>query len=213
QADDVGAVVADQLGRLDAVAGGFVHLLALLVHDPAVAEHALVGGDALGGHAGQQAGLEPAAELVGALHVQINGPGQLRAFAADGAPGGAGVEPDVHDVGVLLPVGCAALADFALGHDVVGVVLVPGVAALPAEQVADRLDGRVGDMVLAALFAVEHRDGHAPDALAADAPVAAVAHHAGHAVVAPGGLPLDAVDGLVDVLLEGVDRSEERRVG
>ena len=50
-----------------------------------------------------------------------------------------------------------------------------------AEQVGDSLDGSIGDVVLAALLAVEDRDGHAPDALAADAPVAAVTDHASHA--------------------------------
>ena len=59
-------------------------------------------------------------------------------------------------------------------------------------------------MVLAALLAVEYRDGHAPDALAADAPVTAVTDHTGHAVMAPPAASC-AVNGLVDVLLEGVD--------
>src|SRR5699024_895017 len=76
------------------------------------------------------------------------------------------------------------------------------------EQVADGLDGSVGDMVLAALLAVEHRDGNAPDALTADAPVAAVADHALHTVMAPDGLPVHAVDGLVDILLESIDGAE-----
>ena len=63
-------------------------------------------------------------------------------------------------------------------------------------------------MVLAALLAVEYRDGHAPDALAADAPVTAVTDHTGHAVMSPRRLPVHAVNGLVDVLLEGVDGAE-----
>ena len=185
-----------------------MHLLALLIYDPAVAQNLLVGGNALSGNAGQQAGLEPAAELVGTLHIHIHGPAQLGTLTADSAPCGAGVEPDIHDVGVLLPVGGTALADLGLGHDVIGIILVPCIAALLAEQVGDGLDGGIGDVVLAALLAVEYRDGHAPDALAADAPVAAVADHAGHAVMAPGGLPLHIINGLVDILLEGVDGAE-----
>src|SRR5699024_2764866 len=196
-------------GGLDAVAGALVHLLALLVHHPAVAQHRLVGGHALAGHAGQQAGLEPAAELVRALHIQVGGIAQLGPLPQDGAPGGAGVEPDVHDVGVLGPLGAAAvLAHFARGDDLLGLVLIPGVRALAAEQVADRLDGGVGDVVLTALFAVDSGDGHAPGALAADASVAAVPHHAVHPVVAPLGHPLVAVHRLLDILLEGVDGAE-----
>ena len=125
-------------------------------------------------------------ELISTFHVHINRIGQLRALAADSAPGRAGVEPNVHDVGIFLPIGSAALADFALGHDLVGIVLIPGVAALLAEQVGDSLDGSIGDVVLATLLAVEDRDGHAPDALTADAPVAAVTDHASHTVMAPG---------------------------
>ena len=208
QTDDVSTVVADDLTGLHAVAGGLVHLLALGIDDPAVAQDLAVRGHTLGGDAGQQTGLEPAAELVGTLHIHVNGPAQLGALTADSAPGGAGVEPDVHDVGVLLPVGGTALADLGLGQDVVGIVLVPGVAALLAEQVGHSLDGGIGDMVLAALLAVEYRDGHAPDALAADAPVTAVTDHTGHAVMAPRRLPVHAVNGLVDVLLEGVDGAE-----
>ena len=63
-------------------------------------------------------------------------------------------------------------------------------------------------MVFAALLAVEYRDGHTPDALTADAPVAAVTDHASHAVMAPGRLPVYAVDGLVDILFESVDGAE-----
>ena len=140
QTDDVSTVVADDLTGLHAVAGGLVHLLALGIDDPAVAQDFAVRGHTLGGDAGQQTGLEPAAELVGTLHIHINGPAQLRALTADSAPGGAGVEPDVHDVGVLLPVGGTALADLGLGQDVVGIVLVPGIAALLAEQVGHSLD-------------------------------------------------------------------------
>ena len=208
QTDDISTVIADNLRRLHAVACGLVHLLALGIDDPAMAQNLAVRGNALGGNAGQQAGLEPAAELVGALHIHIDRPVQLGALTADSTPSGAGVEPDVHDIGVLLPIRSTALADLGLGHDVVGIILVPGVAALLAEQVGDSLDGSIGDVVLAALLAVEYRDGHAPDALAADAPVTAVTDHTGHAVMAPRRLPVHAVNGLVDVLLEGVDGAE-----
>ena len=208
QTDDVGTVVTNDFAGFHAVASGLVHLLAFFVDDPAMAQHLAVRSLALGGNAGQQAGLEPTTELIGTFHVHINRIGQLRALAADSAPGRAGVEPNVHDVGIFLPIGSAALADFALGHDLVGIVLIPGVAALLAEQVGDSLDGSIGDVVLATLLAVEDRDGHAPDALTADAPVAAVTDHAGHAVMAPGRLPVYTVNSLVDILFESIDGAE-----
>ena len=123
--------------------------------------------------------------------------------------GRTGVKPHIHDVGVLGPLGSATLlADFACGDNLLGLVLVPGIRALLAEQVADRLDGSIRDVVGAALLAVEGRDGHAPGTLTADAPVVAVAHHAGHAVMAPVGHPGDRVDGLVHVLAELGDGAE-----
>ena len=173
-----------------------------------MAQHVFVGRNAPGGNAGEQAGLEPAAELIAALHVQIGGPMQLRALLQHRHMGGAGVEPDVHDVLILLEFDAAALAGITCGKDLAGLIFVPGVAALAAEQIAHRLDGLVGDVILAALLAVESRDGNAPGALAADAPVATVAHHAHHAVMAPAGEPLYLVDGLINVLLEGVDGAE-----
>ena len=209
QADDVCAIVLDDLAGLHAVAGALVHLLALLVHDPAVAQNGLVRCTALGSHAGQQAGLEPAAELVAALHIQIGREAQLGTLFQHSGMGGTGVEPHIHDVGVLGPLGSAALlADFACGDDLLGLVLVPGIRALLAEQVADRLDGGIRDVVGAALLAVEGRDGHTPGTLTAAAPVVAVAHHAGHAVMAPVGHPGDRVDGLVHVLAELGDGAE-----
>ena len=109
-------------------------LLALLVHDPAVAQNGLIGCAALACDTGQQAGLEPAAELVAALHIQIGREAQLGTLFQNGSMGGAGVEPDVHDVGVLGPLGSAALlADFTSGDDLLRVVLIPGVRALLAE--------------------------------------------------------------------------------
>ena len=87
--------------------------------------------------------------------------------------------------------------------------LIPGVAALLAEQVGDRLDGRIGDVVLAALLAVEYRDGHAPDALAARC----TSHCGREPCRSCGhcprpGMPVHAVDGLVAVLFEGVNGAE-----
>ena len=55
--------------------------------------------------------------------------------------------------------------------------LKPGVGALLLEQAGDGVDGLVGADGLAAVLAVEHGDGQAPAALAADAPVGALPDH------------------------------------
>ncbi len=56
-------------------------------------------------------------------------------------------------------------------------------------------DGRRVEQRLAAFLAEEGGQGHAPVALARDAPVGAVLDHAGDALLSPGRQPLDAMDG------------------
>ena len=71
---------------------------------------------------------------------------------------------------------------------------MPGFGAFAFEQVDDfAIECRVDDRLVAA-FAHEDRDRHAPDALAADAPVGARGDHVGDAFLAPRGIPDDLVD-------------------
>ena len=96
--------------------------------------------------------------------------------------GRAGIEPDVADVVDLLPflVGVRAEKAFARA------VHVPGVGAFFFEGVGDALvDGGVlQDLGRAvALLAHEHRDRHAPGALARDHPVGLAVDHAVDAVL------------------------------
>src|SRR5271166_2505679 len=51
------------------------------------------------------------------------------------------------------------------------------------------MDGRIAHK-FAAAFALEHGNGHTPDALARDAPVGPAGNHVGDALLAPGGVPL-----------------------
>ena len=53
------------------IAKRFAHLAALLIEHKAVGEHVLVGRMAGHGDGGEQAALEPAAVLVGALEVEV----------------------------------------------------------------------------------------------------------------------------------------------
>ena len=106
-------------------------------------------------------------------------------------------------------MGLAALgADEALGQQAGGLPVKPDVGALLPEQRRHMGDGLGGDDVGAAVVAVEDGDGHAPDTLAADAPVGALGDHAGHALLAPLGLPLDGVAGLHGRVLDGVHGAE-----
>ena len=124
--------------------------------------------------------------------------------------GRAGIEPDVHDVGLLGELLAAAVfALGALGQDVLRVGGVPGVRTpVRAKKLRDGGDARLVDMVFAAFFAVEDRDRNTPGALARDAPVAAVADHVDHAAAAPLGDEVDLFDLLHRLLLDVVDRAE-----
>ena len=124
--------------------------------------------------------------------------------------GGAGVEPAVQGVGLLLEAGVLAAvgAGEALRQHILRLHLEPGVGALLFKDIGDGVDGLVGADGLAAVLAVEHRDGQAPAALAADAPVGALQDHGAQAVLAPGGDPADVLAGGDGVVLEGLHGAE-----
>ena len=113
-------------------------------------------------------------------------------MAADGGVGDAGVPPHVEDVGVGLEVMPAALgADARLPKVARGVVGEPGVGALGAEELDHGVEGVVVHDGLAAVLAGEGRDGHAPVALAGDAPVRAPLDHRADALDGVAGVELD----------------------
>ena len=95
----------------------------------------------------------------------------------------AGIEPDVENVVDLLPVLVGERPEKTLAR----AVGVPGVGAFLFESVRD---ARIDLFVLqdfdraVALLAHEHRDRHAPGALARDHPVGPALDHAGDAVLA-----------------------------
>ncbi len=209
EADHIRAELIDDVGGIDTVAEGLVHGLALTVHSPAVGQ-ALAVGSALPQRAdsNQQRGLEPAAVLVAALHVHGGGPEAL--IALHGAVvGRAGVKPAVKSVGFFREVDTAAVGALeALWQQLRSVHIKPCVAALLFEDTGNGLDSLVSADGLMAILAVEHGDGQTPAALTGDAPVAALADHGAHAILAPGRQPAHVFAGGHGVLLEGVDRAE-----
>ena len=74
--------------------------------------------------------MEPAAVLVGAFEIEAGRPDAVRAVAQREGVGGAGIEPDVEDVGDLLPfVRVVVVAE----EPRLGALRVPGVGALGLE--------------------------------------------------------------------------------
>src|SRR5690606_16231943 len=185
QAQDVGAVLFDDVEGVDDVAERLGHLAAFAIHHEAVGDDPLVGRLAPGGHRRQEGGLEPAPVLVGALNVEVRRPAQARPLGQHGGVAGARVEPYVLGIGLLAELPAPALG--ALGprrHYGRCRLVEPGVGAFPPEQLHHAVQGFFHHGLVAAA-AVEGGDGHAPDPLAADAPVGPVPYHAGDAGLAP----------------------------
>src|SRR2546425_9705834 len=87
---------------------------------------------------------------------------------------------------------------------------IPGVSALffkPANNIAE--SGEIPEL-LAAGVAVENDDGHAPEALAGNAPVGPARDHVVHALLAPGGTPLDPANFLERLLAKRFGCSTSR---
>ncbi len=112
--------------------------------------------------------MEPAAELVAAFNVHVGRP-RSRPFACSehSEVAGAGVKPDVENVGLFAERGAAALGALVAGaHEFGGRFGIPNVGGVLAELRDDAIEyGFVGKW-LGAAFAIENSDGHAPDALA-----------------------------------------------
>ena len=87
-------------------------------------------------------------------------------------------------------------------HEFGGGFGIPDVGGVLAEESDNAIEnGFVGEGFGAA-FAIENSDGDAPDALARDAPIGARGDHVGHALFAPGGIPLNFLDGVESFFAE-----------
>ena len=152
--------------------------------------------------------MEPAAVLVAAFEIDIGRPGQAVAAVEHGEMAGAGIEPDVEDVGFL---GNSVDAAFARTAHPGRSIRRPICRTRRRRYAREKIDHAVEDLAigerLAALFAIENGDGHAPDALARDAPIGARGDHVGDALFAPVGHPLDVLDGVERALARSSLRS------
>src|SRR3989475_4369148 len=189
EAQDLRAILLDDFLWRHDVAGRLRHLVAFAIEYEAVREHGLVRRAPVGGDAGQQRAMEPAAVLVGAFQVEIGRPpflsGRLAQRLEDRRVAHPGLEPHVQDVPLLVEVPAAALrAGCAWRQQFSGLPFEPDVRAVLLDQLGDMLDDRRRDQDLAASLAHESRNRHAPYTLAGEAPVRAVEDHAVDAVAA-----------------------------
>ena len=132
--------------------------------------------------------------LVGALQVEADRDLAVPAALGHRRPGDARVPPDVEDVLLSPEVGAAAARAFLALREVGRGVEIPGLDALLLELVGNPAHERWRHERLAALLAVEDRDGHAPGALARQAPVGPVLDHVVDALAPPSRDPANPVD-------------------
>ena len=170
---DVGPALLHDLLRRNDVAERFRHFPPVLVEHEAVRQHGLVGRASARPAGLDQRGLEPAAVLVRAFQIKIGRPSQLRALLEHKGVGRARIEPHLDDVGDLLPFGgVIGIAEefrrIGAEPDICPFALDRGGNALDDERIAQRLTG---------LAMGEHRDRHAPGALARHAPVRLALDH------------------------------------
>ena len=201
QPQNIGPGLRHHFLRLDGVAKRLRHLAAVLIEREAMRQHDVIGRAAPGAAAFQERGVKPAAVLVASFQIH-HGVGSAIDLALDAGKARkmhrvfqhesvrrAGIEPDVADVVDLLPVFVGARAE----EPFAGAVHIPGVGAFRLKGIRDALvDGVIAEDFgrAVALLAHEHRNGHAPGALARDHPVGATLDHAVDAVLARGRHPL-----------------------
>ncbi len=181
EAQDVRAVLLDDVLRCDGVAERLGHLVALLVQREPMGHHVAIGRAAQGAAGLQQGGVEPAAVLVGAFHVDVGNAvlGPVGAIPQHKRVGGATVEPHVEDVIDLLPLGRVV---FIAQEPFLGAVLVPGIRALGLEGLRDAVvDGRIAQQEVGigrqGAHLGETGQRHAPGALPRQHPVGTAFHH------------------------------------
>ena len=199
EADDLGAEALGDVDGVDAVAEGFGDGAALLVERPAAGGDHLVGRGVAHADGGEQRRVEPAAVLVAAFGVEVGGEAEF-GFCSRTA---CQLAPDSNQTSrmsislrnSLWPQACTSFR--RAGAYAASWMYQASAPSFLKSSTMLRVDGCVVER-LVAFFAEEDGDGHAPDALAGDAPVGAGGDHVGDALFAPGGIPdylLDLVEG------------------
>src|ERR1019366_1472707 len=135
------------------------------------------------------------AMLIAALEIQIGWPGKSGNAAQHRRMARTGFEPYVDGVHLLAKLRPSALgAPDSGGKNRFRGVFVPGVSALASEQLDDRAIHRSIVEKFLASFALKHRDGDTPDALARNTPVGAGGDHVRDALFAPSRVPFPFLD-------------------
>src|SRR3954451_11898794 len=108
---------------------------------------------------------------------------------------GTGIKPDVENIGFLPePTGPALGADTARTHQLSDTFGIPDIRGALTEFSDNALQHPLVRERLAAVLAIKHRDRHAPDTLARNAPVRPHSNHVGDSLLAPSRMPLDSLN-------------------
>ena len=212
EAHDLAAHAFGDVDGIDAVAEGFRHGAALLVEGPAGCGDVGIRRAASQRDRGEQRRVEPTAVLVAALEIEALRGCRLSPF---GRAHKLGVRSgsDSQTANQLVPesnqtsrMSVSLRKSWPDGRTVRARLRpcpsatcidrrgVPGFGAFALEEIDDLAVERGIEDRLTASLAQEDGDGHAPDALAADAPVGARRDHVCDALFAPGRIPDHLVD-------------------
>ena len=194
ETNDIGTIILDDVLRGNGIAEGLAHLAAFPIKGIAVGQDGTVRSLTRRGNACQKGRLEPATMLVAAFKVQVSRPGKTGEMVEDSAMGRPGVKPNIHDVRFLTEVGTAAFGALRTFRQQFFCRMgPPSVAAFLFEDGSQMTDCIRGDERFSAVFTVEDRNRHAPDALTGNTPVMTVTDHIVDTGFTPARDPLDII--------------------
>ena len=203
EANDFGTEFVAHLLRRHHISQAFAHFSALPVNREAVGQQPPVGRAVIHGAGGQQRAVEPASVLVMAFQVEVGlGPAGVAGAGVRGLEhrgvGGARVKPDLQNITALGVVWCIS-GTTKVCQDVFWLGLAPSLNAASFDHLGRQVhDVQRARVQFAAVLVQKKGQGHAPAALAADAPVGPVGNHVAQ--------PAPPVLGVKSGLLNGIER-------
>src|SRR5581483_9316428 len=166
EAENLRAVMFDDLLGLDRVAERLVHRAAFAIKRPTAKGAGTIGRCAAQSHSNQQRALKPAAVLVAPFQVQVCRPRQAVLRHEHGKMARTGIKPHVENVAFFRELRPAASRTrSAGGQQFGGAALVPDIGGLLSEELHNPIENLTVCNQLAARLAMESDDGHTPDAL------------------------------------------------
>ncbi len=197
EAQDFRPIFLDHFIGSDDVAGRLGHFLAGPVHHKTMGQHRFVGTDAPGAHRSQQGTVKPAAMLVASFQVEVGRVTEIIPVQEHGGITGAGIKPDVQDVGFRLKLPMSTgWTHSSLRQEKGRRFRKPDISTMFGKKIGHPVHQGFIHQGFATFLTIKNRNRHSPDPLAGDAPVGTVFNHPVDALPAPLRNPLHPIYGL-----------------